>query len=88
MTQDRHVDGNALGGLFFEVFGAEMTAQLGCCGECGSVNPLGKVVVYRDAPGYVVRCPACSRVLMVIVEQESSYRLTFESLRWIEPPKA
>jgi 4-hydroxy-3-methylbut-2-en-1-yl diphosphate synthase IspG/GcpE len=82
------VDGNALGGLFFEVFGRDMTAQLGCCGECGAVNPLGQVLVYRDAPGHVIRCPACSRVLMVIVEHAARFRVTFEHLRWIEPTRA
>jgi hypothetical protein len=88
MSEDRHLDGNALGGLFLEVFGREMTAQLGCCGKCGAVNRLAEVMVYRDAPGAVLRCPACSQVLIVITELEATYRVTFENLSWIEPTKA
>lgn len=88
MSDDRHLDGNALGGLFLEIFGREMTAELGCCGHCGAVNPLAAVYVYLDAPGAVVRCPACSTVLLVITELESSYRISFEELSWIHATKS
>lgn len=87
MSEDRHLDGNAAGGLFLEIFGREMTAELGCCDNCGTVNPMAAVYVYSDAPGVVVRCPACATVLMVITERESAYRVSFEGLRWIQPSK-
>jgi hypothetical protein len=87
MTDDRHLDGNSVGGLLLEIFGREMTAVLGCCRHCGAVNPIAEVYVYSDAPGLVVRCPACSTVLMVITELESSYRVNFEGLRWIQPTR-
>jgi len=58
---DYHVDGNALGGLFIEMFGREMTEQWGCCGECGNVSRLGSVRVHRG-PDYVLRCPFCDKV--------------------------
>ena len=87
MSDDRHLDGNAVGGLLLEIFGREMTAELECCGHCRAVNPVAAVHVYLEAPGVVVRCPACSTVLMVITELESSHRITFEGLRWIEPTK-
>ena len=38
MTSDTHIDGNALGGLFQEVFGRDMTGQSGCCDGCGTVS--------------------------------------------------
>jgi hypothetical protein len=87
MSIERHLDGNALGGLLLEIFGRDMTAQLGSCNHCRAVIPFAEVLVYRDAPGVVVRCPVCSTVLIVITELDSSYRVTFDGLRWIQPTK-
>ncbi|MGH8958330.1 MAG: DUF6510 family protein [Acidimicrobiia bacterium] len=84
IDDDRHLDGNAIGGLLQELFGQEMTHQLGCCGNCGAVNSLGATVVYLDAPGSVVRCPACGSVLLVAVALPTGWRVTMESLRWID----
>lgn len=83
MTFDTHVDGNALGGLFFELFGQEMTHHRGCCDACGSVGPLGSLLVYRAA-GDVVRCPVCSTVVMVVASSPTGRRLGFRALRWLE----
>jgi hypothetical protein len=59
------LDGNAIGGLLLEVFGVEMTTAIGTCGSCGAARPVAELMVYRQAPGTVVRCPACEQVLMV-----------------------
>jgi len=83
MTDDRHLDGNALAGLFHELFGKEMTDQSGCCGHCGAVNALGATHVYMEAPGNVIRCPSCSAVLIVIVHHPEGVRANFESIRWL-----
>jgi len=80
----RHVDGNAIGALLHEVFGREMTGEAGCCGHCGAVNSFGALIVYRDAPGDVVRCPACGTVLLVVVARPSGLRLGIASLIWID----
>lgn len=80
----RHLDGNALAGMFYEVFGREMTDQEGCCDDCGAINPLGRTIVYRSAPGDVVRCADCGAVLMVAVKTPSHYRISIRSLRWVE----
>ncbi len=61
------LDGNAIGGLLHDVFGAEMTAAQGTCAACGARGPVAQAVVYLDAPGTVVRCRNCASVLMVIV---------------------
>ncbi len=84
MGDERRLDGNSLGGLLFELFDREMTFQRGCCDSCGSVNALGAVHVYRDAPGDVMRCPVCESVLVVIVPHGEVYRVSFSSLRWLE----
>lgn len=84
MSYETHVDGNALGGLFHDLFGREMTDQLGCCASCGAVNPLAALLAFRQAPGDVVRCAACGEVIMVAVSRGDRVRVSFESLRWIE----
>ena len=61
------VDGNAIGGLLYEVFGTEMTAAPSVCGSCGTARLVAELAVYEQAPGTVVRCPSCDSVLMVLV---------------------
>jgi DNA-directed RNA polymerase subunit RPC12/RpoP len=82
MDDERHVDGNALAGVFHDVFGREMTHESGCCSQCGAANQLGAARVYRAA-GDVLRCPNCGSVLMVIVPDASGMRVSFESMRWL-----
>jgi len=75
-----HLDGNALGGALNQLFGRDATADAAQCGACGAANPVGALIVYNCAPGHVIRCPACSSVLFVLVRQRGSYRLTLEAL--------
>jgi hypothetical protein len=77
---DRHVDANAVGGIFLEVYGRDLTAEPGTCLDCGAVNPLGALILYRDCPGQVLHCPECGSVQMVIVELRQGYEITIESL--------
>ena len=83
MVVDRHLDGNALAGVLHDIFGREMTNENGCCAQCGAVNALGAVHVYRAA-GDVVRCPSCGSVLVVIVQHVDGLRVSFESIRWLQ----
>jgi hypothetical protein len=62
------LDGNAIGGLLIDVFGAEMTAAGSVCGTCAASRPVAELAVYRWAPGTVVRCRTCGSVLMVFVK--------------------
>jgi hypothetical protein len=84
MTDATHVDGNALGGVLFEVFGREMTAARGCCASCRTVNPLGAMRVYRGA-GDVMRCPRCDSVTIVTTVVRERTRVHLDGVRWIEP---
>jgi uncharacterized Zn finger protein len=84
MTDETHLDGNALGGLLHEVFGREMTDARGCCGTCGTVNHVGRMLVYRG-PGDVMRCPTCGSVVIVAVTIHDRTRVHVSSLRWLEP---
>jgi hypothetical protein len=62
------LDGNAIGGLLFDVFGREMTTSVAICKHCGAKAMLAETMVYVRAPGTVVRCRGCTGVLMVLVE--------------------
>ena len=62
------LDGNAIAGELFTIFGEEMTTASATCSSCGSSRPLGELAVYRQAPGVVARCSRCENVMMVIVE--------------------
>ena len=62
------LDGNAIGGLLLEVFGAELTTATGTCAECGARAQVAELVVYLEAPGTVVRCRSCDNTLMVVVD--------------------
>src|SRR3954465_13328100 len=65
MSEDaRWLDGNALGGLLQELFGAEMTAAPHTCQSCGAERPVAAHRVYLGA-GTVLRCPVCGHVAFV-----------------------
>ena len=61
------LDGNAIGGLLLEVFGAELTVATAVCEGCGASAAVAELAVYLDAPGAVARCRSCDSVLMVLV---------------------
>jgi hypothetical protein len=65
---DDTLDGNAIGGLLAEVFAADMTAASSTCATCGATRPVAELVVFRRAPGTVVRCRTCDSVLMVFIQ--------------------
>ena len=65
--EDWVLDGNAIGGMLIEVFGAEMTTAVGTCGSCGTWGQVAEMAVYQPRLGTVVRCRVCDNVLMVFV---------------------
>jgi hypothetical protein len=62
-----HLDGNAIAGVAFELFGREMTLATVVCRSCGKVSVVAELHVYVAA-GFVARCPSCEAVLVRIVE--------------------
>jgi len=68
ISRELMVDGNAVAGLLQDVFGLEMTASPAECANCGQVNELGALLAFIQAPGAVLRCPACEEVILRIVE--------------------
>lgn len=67
-NDDMLLDGNAVAGLLHAVFGREMTASESECANCGNVSEVGGLLAYTQAPGSVLRCPACKEVMLRIVE--------------------
>jgi hypothetical protein len=61
------LDGNAIAGDLFAVFGRDMTTIVGRCLNCGAASAVAELCVYPRAPGTVVRCPNCQTVMMVLV---------------------
>jgi hypothetical protein len=84
MADDRHVDGNALGGVLMEVFGREMTDTRGSCATCGKVHSMGAMLVYRSA-GDVMRCPTCRNVVVVVTTIHERTRVHLAGMTWLEP---
>jgi Family of unknown function (DUF6510) len=73
MSEDpRWLDGNALGGLLRELFGAEMTGEPHTCQSCGEVRPVGAHRLYLGA-GTVLRCPGCDQIALVAAALPDRY---------------
>jgi len=68
----QRLDGNAIAGTLFDVFGEEMTTAIGRCAHCGTTAQLAETLVYLGGPGIVARCPGCDNVLMVIVDHRGT----------------
>jgi Family of unknown function (DUF6510) len=79
------LDGNAIAGLLYDVFGAEMTTATGVCANCGAVGQVAELVVYVQAPGTVVRCRSCSGLLMVLVEARGIMCVDLQGVESLEP---
>jgi hypothetical protein len=58
------LDGNAVAGLLRDVFSQEMTPTPTECAACGKASELGALLAFRQAPGVVLRCPACESVVL------------------------
>jgi hypothetical protein len=61
------LDGNAAAGILVEVFGYEMTDAPSRCAHCGNEGAVGALVAYTRAPGVVLRCQVCTKVVLRIV---------------------
>ena len=80
------LDGNAIGGTLYEIFGREMTRAMGRCSHCGASGPLAECEVYIGGPGIVVRCRVCHYIVMVLVEVREMICVDFSGLSDLELP--
>jgi hypothetical protein len=82
------LDGNAIAGLMMVVFGTEMTTAMATCAHCGARGQLAEQLVYKKAPGTVVRCRSCASILMVLVEVRGINCVDLSGLAALEHPAA
>ncbi len=74
MNQELMLDGNAVAGMFYELFSREMTATPAECAHCGNRAEMGALHAFTQAPGIVLRCPACqSVVLRMVITDDAVY---------------
>jgi hypothetical protein len=82
---DSTLDGNAIGGLLQEIFGTEMTNAVGTCAACGATAQIAEAVVYRRAPGTVMRCRTCTAILLVVTQRREMNCVDLQGLAALEP---
>ena len=75
MNRELMLDGNAVAGMLNDIFASEMTASPTECANCGNVSELGGLLAFTQAPGAVLRCPACENVMVRIVETPNAIYL-------------
>jgi uncharacterized Zn finger protein len=83
---DLVLDGNAAAGALAEIYGDDMTMVLAECPSCGQVDPIGRLIAYVHAPGIVLRCTACSTVILRIVQTPTGARVDVRGKRIPAPP--
>lgn len=54
---DLRLDGNAAGGLLNEIFRFEMTTAEATCGGCGTVRPIGDMMLYQHGMAQYCAAP-------------------------------
>jgi hypothetical protein len=84
---EMRLDGNAVGGLFAELFGREMTDRMTVCASCGAHEVVACLDVYVCSPGTVVRCRHCTAVLMRIVEGRDRVWVDVSGVASLEVPR-
>ena len=82
------LDGNALGGLLLDVFGAELTNAMGVCADCGAHAVVAECEVYVGGPGAVARCRACKGLLFAVVEVREVRCVDLRGLAQLDPEGA
>ena len=78
------LDGTAVGGLLRTIFAHEMTVAVTVCNECGAADLVATLMVYNQAPGTVMRCPACDSILLRIVHGNGHYWLDLRGVRSLQ----
>jgi hypothetical protein len=73
-NDDLTLDGNAVGGVLSEVFGEDLTGREGKCPDCGTGGAFATLRAFTNAPGVVLRCPACDSVQLVVVRTPRGLR--------------
>lgn len=81
IEDDVALDGNAVGGMLATVLGLDVTAAEGTCSHCATVNPVARLRAYEGGPGWVLRCPACSSMVLRLMVRNGVTILEMTGLR-------
>ena len=81
------LDGNAVAGAFQEIFAVEMTASPTECAHCGRAGELGTLLAFMQAPGVVLRCPACEQVMLRLVATPEAIYLDARGVVYLRLPR-
>jgi Family of unknown function (DUF6510) len=79
-------DGNALAGPLQDVLRVDVTTAIGRCTNCGRTAAMAEARVFDHAPGVVARCPACSQVLLRLVQGPGRAWLDMRGLTYLQVP--
>ena len=82
------VDGSGVGGLLAAAFGADVTAMPEQCAHCGTVSMVATMRAYVRGPGVVIRCPACTDIVIRIVATPTGLRIDVSGATHLRPAGA
>ncbi len=77
------LDGNAAAGMLEELFGADMTMTPAECATCATVSEMGTLIVFAQAPGLVMRCPACGEIMLCLVTTPTSMNVDLRGVSYL-----
>ena len=80
---DLVVDGSAVGGMLADLFGADVTGMPGQCASCHTVSLIASMRVYMRGPGIVVRCPACTEVVLRVARTPSGTMIDMRGAAYV-----
>jgi hypothetical protein len=81
------LDGNAVAGLFAEIFGTEMTTAPMECAGCSTTSEMGTLLCFTQSPGVVMRCPNCENVVVRVVVTPTSVLLDARGAIYVQVPR-
>lgn len=84
---DLVLDANAVAGLLAGLFGGDVTGTPGECAHCHTVSMVGTMRAYTRAPGIVLRCPACTQVVLRVVETPTATVVDLGGIRTLRFPR-
>ena len=60
-----------------------MTTVPAQCAACGNVSEMGGTLAFTQAPGVVLRCPACEEVMVRIVQTPDAVLLDMRGAAYV-----
>ncbi|MDX6593163.1 MAG: hypothetical protein QOJ13_2359 [Gaiellales bacterium] len=85
--QALRLDGNAIAGVLYEVFGTELTTLWRPCHSCRTPNMVGAYHVYRGA-GAALRCPVYIDVALTIASLPDRHVVRLYGIWVLEIPRS